>query len=487
MLTITINGIDQTDKVLLRSFRVEQILTQEADSARFSLLAPTTAPEVMQEVVIMNGAEKVFAGVVMNVNLKYDSQQAIHDVVCKDYTELMDGKFVIEDFKNNTVAYILDFIKTHYMPAGFTINCEVDQTINYVKFNFLKPSQCLKKLAELVLGDWYVDYDKVVQFITKGTYQAPFTLSDSNNKFKSGTLQIKKDASQIKNVVFVRGGEYQGAIFTENITADGERATFNLAYKYANLSVELDTVAQTIGIDNITDPTTVDVLYNFAEKALKFPEENKPTTGQVLTISGNPYIPVYVKAEEIGSISKYGTKEHKIVDNNIKTKEAAIERASAELEAFNAEQNDGSFQTYEAGLRAGQLLEINSTILGVSENFVINKVSIQAESPTLMRYDVSLTTKEKFDLIRLLQQLLDRTEIGEDRTDEVLEKLYKMLEGFTIQELIVRTEPKAAPETMTIGETFRKDFPVEFVLTPYQIQDDDDPKRPFLLDRSLLI
>jgi len=486
MLTITINGIDQTDKVLLRSFKVEQILTQEADSARFSLLAPATAPEVMQEVVIMNGTEKVFAGVVMNIVLKYDSQQAIHDITCKDYAELMDGKFVIEDFTGETVADILDFIKIYYMPAGFTINCEVDQTINFIKFNFMKPSQCLRKLAELVLGDWYVDYDKVVHFIVKGTYQAPFNLSDTNNKFRDGTLQIKKDASQIKNVVFVRGGEYQGSSFTENITADGERATFNLAYKYANIEVELDTVAQTVGIDNITDPTTVDVLYNFSEKALKFPEASKPTTGQILTITGNPYIPVYVKAEEIGSISKYGIKEHKIVDSTIKTKQAAIDRASAELEAFNAEQNDGSFQTYEAGLRTGQTIEINSDTLGISGSFVINKLSIQAESPTLLRYDVTLTTKEKFDLIKLLQQLLDRTEIGEDRTDEVLEKLYKMLEGFAVEELIVRTTPETITETITIGETVRDDFPVEFVLTPYEIQGDDDPKRPFLLDRSLL-
>jgi hypothetical protein len=487
MITITINGIDQTEKVLLRSFKIEQILTQEADSARFSLLAPATAPEVMQEVVIMNGAEKIFAGVVINVNLKYDSQQAIHDVVCKDYTELMDGKFVIEDFTGETIADILDFIKTYYMPAGFTINCEVDQTINFVKFNFLKPSQCLRKLAELVLGDWFVDYDKVVHFIAKGTMQAPFNLSDGNNKFKNGTLQIKKDASQIKNVVFVRGGEYQGALYTENITADGERATFNLAYKYANLAVTLDGTPQTIGVDYITDPATKDLLYNFAEKAIKYPEESKPAVGQILSITGNPYIPVYVKAEEIGSISKYGTKEHKIVDNSIKTKQAAIDRASAELEAFNAEQNDGSFQTNEHGLRAGQMIEIHSDILGVSGGFIINKVAITAESPTIIKYDVSLTTKEKFDLIKLLQQLLDRTEIGEDRTDEVLEKLYKMLEGFAVQELVVRTTPKNPAEEMTIAETMRKDFPVEFVLTPYQIQDDDDPKRPFLLDRGLLI
>lgn len=487
-MIITINGVDQTSKVIARTFRIEQILTQEADTARLSLLDPDTIPDILQEIIVEDDASnKIFAGVVLNINIKYDSNQAIYELTCKDYTELMDGKYVVDDFTNETVADIIDYIITTYLPSGFTLDCQVSQTISYIKFNYDKASSCFKKLAELVIGDWYVDYDKVIHFIDKSTFASPFSLTDDGNKFIKGSLVIKKDASQIKNTVFVRGGEYLGSNYTETIIADGSQTTFNLAYRYDNISVSVAGVGKTVGIDNIDDPSTVDCLYNFGEKTIKFPSASKPTSGQSVAISGLPYIPVYVRAEEIGSISKYGVKEFKIIDANIKSKQGAIDRAKAELQSYNEALSDGSFSTYETGLRTGQQIGVNSVVLGVNEQFIISKLSIIAESPNLLRFDATLTTLERFDLIGLLQKLLDRTEIGEDRTDEVLEKLYNSYEAISVEESIERMTPMDGSEEMSIGENIRRDpFTIVFVLTPYTVIDENDPNRPFLLDLGLL-
>jgi hypothetical protein len=491
-MTITINGTDQTGKVILRTFRIEQVLTQEADTARFSLLSPDTIPVLLQEVIILDAlSARIFAGVVINIVTKYDGLQAVYEITCKDYSELMDGKYVVENYTSQTVSYILNDILTKYLPAGFTVNCAVTQTISYIKFNYEKPSQCFKKLAELVLGDWYVDYNKVVRFVSKSTTSAPFGVTDANNKVTKSSLQIRQDASQIKNTVYVRGGEYLGSSYTETFSADGQQTTFPLAYQYSGLTVTVAGVSKTVGIDNITDPATVDCLYNFTEKAVKFPSASKPTVGQAVAVSGLPYIPVYVKAEESASVNKYGVKEFKIVDSNIKSKQGAIDRAKAEIQSYNESLNDGSFSSYETGLRAGQQINIASTILGITDDFVINRLTIVAESASLLRYDAQLTTMENFTLVQLLQQLLDLTQLGEDKTDEVLEKLYNIYETATIEEAINIIATLFAPETATIGENVRNDpfgagvLP-SFVLTPYSVVDENDTKRPFIVENSFL-
>lgn len=486
-MTITINGIDQTDKVILNTFRIDQVLTQEVDSAKFSLLNPEVVPDVMEEVVITNGSNTIFAGIILNINIKSKSKQAIYEITCKDYTEELDGKYVVEDYSNETVENIINDILSKYVPSGFILECDVAQTISYIKFNYSKPSQCLKDLADLVLGDWYVGYNKTIYFISKSTFSAPFSITDDNNKIIKGSLVVKKDASQIKNTVFVRGGEYLGSSYTEKFVADGDQTTFNIAYQYSNLSVSVNGTAKTVGVDNLTDASTVDCLYNFSAKTVKFPDASKPTSGQVVSITGLPYIPVYVKAEELGSISKYGVKEFKIVDSNIKSKQGAIDRAKAELQSYNESLSSGSFSSYETGLRTGQQINIDSEILKVSSAFVINRLSISAESPSLLRFDATLTTLEDFDLIQLLQNLLDRQEIGEDKTDEILEKLYNLYETMSVGESITRMTPVHADEELIIGENIRKDpFTVECVLAPYTVIDENDPKRPLFLDRGFL-
>lgn len=492
-MKVLINGVDQTQYINIRTFRIDQALTSEVDSAKFTLTQPAVAPEILQEVIITdNDDNRIFAGVVLNVVLKYDTLMAIHEVSCKDYTELMDGKYVVEDFSNTPLDEIIQSVIDVYLPAGFTLNCQVSQTISFVKFNYLKPSQCLKKLAELVMGDWYVDYNKVIHFIDKTTMQAPFIIMDNNGKMIKQTLQIKKDASQIKNTVYVRGGEYLGAQQIEKFIANGQQAIFNLAYKYSGLEVTLNGSPLSIGIDFISDPESVDVVYNFAEKVIKFREDNTPELDDEIEVKGLPYVPVYVKAEESTSISDYGVKEFKIVDNSIKSKQAAIDRARAEIESYYRELNDGSFQTYQNGLHVGQQIQINSEILGINKFFIINRLSIVVdasnEDRNILKYNVGLTTKEKFDLIQLLQRLLDRAEIGEDKTDEVLEKLYYLFETLTISETIIRRTPKNDEQAITIGEEIRRDpFAIKYVLCPYKVVDENDSKRPFLLDRGRLI
>jgi hypothetical protein len=265
----------------------------------------------------------------------------------------------------------------------------------------------------------------------------------------------------------VRGGEYQGDYYTEIQKADGKKTTFVSAYKYANIAVTKGGVSQTVGIDFISDPATKDCLYNFNEKAVKFPIA--PTDGTEIAISGNPYIPVYIKAKDGASVLEYGEREFKIVDSSIKTKQGARDRASAELETYKRQINDGTFTTYEAGLRTGQTINISSASRGLNDNFIISRMRISAESDTLLRYEAELVNTKNYNILTLLQRLLDRTEVGESKSDEVLDKIITIDDEATAADSITIVAPVNIAEAATATDTVtaqEPDYAVQFVLGP---------------------
>jgi hypothetical protein len=222
-------------------------------------------------------------------------------------------------------------------------------------------------------------------------------------------------------------------------------------------------------------------------KTLRFRSDNKPTAGQLVEITGLPYIPVYIKSEESASVTKYGVKEFKIVENKIKSKGGAIDRAQAELETYRESLNDGSFYTLKKGLRAGQKINIQSTKRGLNKDFYISRLSITAPTKSQLKYSANLISAPTYDIVGLLQQLLDRTEVNESREGEILEKIYNLYEDLTIDEAIAISEPMEVAESISISENVRKDpWTLECVLAPYQVTGDSDNKREFLLDHGIL-
>lgn len=484
-MQILINSVDQTSKTDRSSFEVEQVLTQEVDTMRLTLVAPDTIPVLADEVIVYDGdSNKIFAGILVGIEIRTAQNVVVYDLTFKDYTELMDGRLVIDSFDDQMTSDIIDAIVAEYLPAGFTVDCDLDVSVGYVAFNFEKPSRCMARLAELVGGDWYVDYDKVIHFFRSADISAPWVITDTNGKIQVDTLKIKNDLSQIRNIIYVRGGEYQGDAYTETQKADGKKTTFVSAYKYANITVTKGGAAQTVGIDFIDDPTSKDCLYNFNEKAVKFP--TAPADGVEIAIGGNPYIPVYIKAKNDASIDEYGEREFKIVDSSIKTKQGARDRAKAELDAYKAQINDGTFSTFESGLRTGQTININSASRGINDNFIISRLRIAADSDTLFRYEAELVSFKSYGILTFLQQLLDRTEVGENKGDEVLDKIITVDEAVTASDSVVVVDPVDIVEAATAADEITvqdPDYDVQFVLGP---QLPSTTKRVFNLNGSKL-
>lgn len=448
-IVLEINDVDKTSEVIVDSVNLQRALTNQIDTLSFEIMRADSSgykPTINQKVEILEDSVLIFGGQIVSMEESVNGMVEVVKVTCKDFSFDMDKKLVVKTYEAMTVTDIIADINTSFLPAGYTVtNAVCPITINYIAFNYELPTKCLQQLAQITDYDWYVDESKNIYFFQKGTVAAPFSLSDTNGNYIYNSLKISKDIRNLRNSIIVRGGTYKGPSYTEDQEADGDKTTFVFAYKYSDAVFKVNGVTKTVGIDFIDDATAFDALYNFNEKALKFPTGTKPTAGQIVTVTGLPHIPVVTKIANAASVAEFGEFQYKIVDKSIGSKEAARDRARAELAGWAEEVNEGEFRTYSTGLKVGQKILIESTNRGISDYFIISRISSRMHTPTTMIHTVNLVTKQTYGMIEFLQNLL----IQKDKeiqisADEVLDLVLQLVDQMTMTDSVA-TSSKSGP------------------------------------------
>jgi len=396
-----------------------------------------------------------------------------------------------------TVNVVIDDVRlvqasTYFSQTG--VDDADSPTLGSVKFNYEQVSDAIKQIADAVGNDWYINPSRVLYFYQASGVSAPFSLTSSSpsvtsQNFVWNSLQVSDDLSTLKNQIYVRGGEYQGNSSTYDQTADGNSINFRSPYKLKNITIAVNGVSKTVGVDNLDDPASFYALYNFEEKNLKFPSANKPASGDVVRMVGNPMIPVIVKRGDATSIAQYGIFEHVVIDKSITTLQGARDRAAAELRNYRNSLVEGSFKTDTAGLRAGQTISINVTTLGVNDTFVIQTVTYRMKSPTEMIYECKLVSTRSFGIIEYLLTVLRNERKQIDINDsESVDLVQDITEVVTTADSWTQGAQDNASETITIGEATNDQLNhgTIFVLTPYTPSGFADTKRPFILNGSPL-
>lgn len=183
-----------------------------------------------------------------------------------------------------------------------------------------------------------------------------------------------------------------------------------------------------------------------------------------------------------------GEYEYLVVDKSINSQVAARERAAAEMRTYGETLSEGEFETETSGLRAGQRILINSTLRGINEYFIINRVTSVMMSPTSMTYKISLVTTKTFDFIAVFKKLL----LAENKKivitdDELLNLTETIPETMTMTDTCFTGQPHPrSTETLSMAETFTPqsiDYDVQFVFGPWT---PSGHKRVFILNGSRL-
>lgn len=494
MLTLTIGGVDVTTRIKVGTLKKDDNINNKTDTLSFTIESYTGnsyTPALDAEVILTVDSVITFGGRILSYDQNVSAEKVIiYDVTCKDYAIDADRLLIQEQFNNETVDDIIAFLVANYATDFTTVNVNCPITITTITFDRITLSQALAKLAALTNYSYYYDYTKDIHFFERNQEAAPFNLTDTSNNYIPSSLVISRDISQLRNQVYVRGGEIEGAARTELFNGDGVKKTFVLGNKFSSKpTVIVGGVTKTVGIDFLDQETDFDCFWSFAQKYIRFKDSTVPASGtNNISVTGIPLFTLVMRVSDNASILQYGVFEFAAEDKSIKSRDEAKTFGIAQLQAYASDVVEGSFKTYTAGLRSGQLISITSAWRGITEDFLIQKVSFALVNKDVYIYTVTLATLKTMGIIDFLVNLL-RTgrESAGDSTIENLEKVLFESEEVTFNEvLVVSKVHNPQTESVTIGEAtpvLVKNNGTKFVAGPYV---PTGVNRVFILDGSRL-
>lgn len=216
--TVLLGGTDITDHVdFERLVKAESALNEELDTCELTLVRiselSATILRGWQELVVLNGSDKVFGGFVLNKNKKPARNSALNDLIlsASDYAAYLEKVYINREFLNMTDAEIIAEVFTDPDLADYDgeTYVAVIRTIPRVVCNRWSVRELLNWLVEQNGGYWYVDYDKRVHMFGTIENRAPFDVTmdtTDSTRERAENVEVNEDAAGVVNVVEVIGG-----------------------------------------------------------------------------------------------------------------------------------------------------------------------------------------------------------------------------------------------------------------------------------------
>ena len=397
--SLKIAGIERWPDLESKSLKIEQALTYSVDACSFSVKGDM--PSEGEEVIVEQDGIRYFAGIIIMVELAktfVDKSIKVWKVDCDDYTPFLDRRLVVETYENMPADEIFRDVVEKYCP-GFTSGGIQSgaPTVEYMVFNYLRPSECFKQLCDYVGWHWQPDYYKDLKFFSPESLasQAPLTLEPR------GPFRFKKhsiDTQGLRNRVYVRGGTMLSDLQILQWKADGVARTWVLPWKPYEADLSVGAVPQSVGVENVDEEESNDYMLNLNEKYVRCSTQTAtPVEGTTISLTARQDIDVITMIEDLVSQTALaavqggdGVYEHTITDDSLVTIAVAEAAGYADLREHANPRVKGTFETETPGWAPGQLVTINLPDRGVSGTFLVQKVNLSPSwnNPSFWSYQV---------------------------------------------------------------------------------------------------
>jgi len=482
---------ERIENILVNTLKVSKVLDNKRDQVNFKIRNNgVIVPNFRDVIKIYDGLDLIFSGIVIDVkseNETISSKGVMLEVKGADYGYLLEKRLIGKTYENQSIHDIIADMLSTNAPTGFNAdNAQVGIEVDKVVFNQIPIATAIQRLADLLNYRWYVDENKSVHLFEKTQEKAPQDITDTSGNYIYKSLRRTASGSQLINRIKIRGGEYDGEIYTDSITVSGNATkSFNLPYKVSDLSVSLNGVAQDVGVDNINDFTNYDVLYNYQNQSFRF--ETALADGDIIEFSGRPKIRVFAIAEDTDSVEAYGVQEKMIRENDIRSNKIARKRASAELYAYAQPLIDAQFETYNKFLELGMNINVQSNASGADDTLIISRIDYRLIDAETFMYKVELVSNKRMDLISMLAKILQPDELDIDEA-ETSEEIYADNAEMGIEEDITVVNPIEDFDSFEVQEDILIDpvapEDIEWIFGYYHPTSDTDPKRMAKFDRT---
>jgi hypothetical protein len=387
--TIAGNVVDVSKSSLNANDRIN-----ERTTCSFTVIEPSFEIDIGMEVSITDGATTVFKGTV-DQQSEYTDKGHVKYVAlgCVDFSQLIDKRMVYDTFVNTLAGTIVRSLITSFfsgegVTAGIIHN---GGTISKAVFNYDNGNEAMNLLVDLTGLNWYIDENKQLHFIDRSSQTAPFNLSDGSMNYHG--LQVKKKRGQYRNRQYLRAGHDKTSLITKEKPTpapDGTSQTFvvrfPLAQKPSVFIDDVEVLSSDIGIKGLDQNKKW--YWNKESNAVIQDSSSVPLSStQKIEITYYGLYPLRVVADNTEEIDLRKAKEggtglYESVDQQaeIDDRDTAFDYAFARLDKFGIIPREITFNTYDSGLKAGQLLEINNTKHNLSGNYLIESVTVRDDA-----------------------------------------------------------------------------------------------------------
>lgn len=396
-MTLTIAGVDRSSQVLWQTLQRTAVLTSQVDTLQFSMRFTdaqlSSIPRPTQEVVLSIAGVKEFGGVIVNAPRAFlgDSRTGEIEVqvTAQDYQTLLGRRLAARSYQNQSAGSIVTDLVG--IIGGFnTANVQAGPMVTDWRVNYQTVADAIEALATATGYEWWIDYNKNVYFQQPTAPTAPWNLTEAATPPYMATASYSNlvyidDVSQVRNLVYVKGATVQSNIVTQRETGDGVTRAWGLTLGQkvvrGTLTMTVGGVAQTVGEKNQIDPSTVQWLVDYENRVVEATSGTAtPGSGVSIVFQYRYESTILINARDNESINTYGIWEHILVNEDIKSRETAIQVAKAEL-ASSAWPDIGlQYSTTRPGLAVGQVQTVDIPRLGISGDFLIREVRLRTPS-----------------------------------------------------------------------------------------------------------
>jgi len=456
-LITTVGGIDVSNLIKLSSIEITDELNQ-INTLKFKMSGTASdRPEIGEEVIMTYNGNRIFAGTIDDITEREYGGKLLWEIECVDYNQLCNRFLVIESYRDLTAGQIVRNIINNFMPnEGVTVNnVEDGPTVVEAIFNYETVAKALDRLSDKTGYVWYIDYNKDMHFHDRSTNSAPISITDENKY--AYNFQVHKTREEFRNAQYIRAGKDKTDTRTEYFVGDGKRQTFTVKFPIAEEPiVKVNDQIKTVGIRGAE--TGYDWYWNEEEKEITQDDNGTPLTEtDVLSVTYKGLFPIVVAAEKGQAIEERKAVEggsgryYDIQDMpNIKNSEAALEEANGLLAKYGTIPETVTFDTFEDGLRSGQLIYIKKSMHDIDGFYLISSVigkpaGFNFGKLVFMYSITALSGTNVGGWIKFFKKMAQAGRIFVIRENEVLIKLKTFEEKLKISDSL--TIEKGAPES----------------------------------------
>jgi hypothetical protein len=413
-----------------------------------------------QPVDVYDGEELIFSGVIETAVKNKNTVDMVHDIQCIDWHYLADKRIMAKAYENELAGDIIkDIISTYLADEGVTEGTIQDGAlVTEAVFNYVPITDAINAIAEKAGFLWYIDYDKRLYFMERGTTAAPFPVT--NKDMLKGSIQLMNGNPQYRNKQYIKGGRDITDPQTQSFKGDGVNQTFVVGYPIAKVpTVTLNDVPQTVGIRGLEE----NKQWYWAKGDNTITQSNNGipiSTSDTLKVTYQgefDIVVVSVNLEEIEgrkSIEESGTGivEDVFDDMSVTTRTAAFELADSKIRKFAKISNQLRFTTDKPGLQPGQLLHVELPDYGLNTDMLIDKVTISTECKgQIIWYDIEAVegpqneswTKMFRSMATRGQAFVVRENISDEQVLVTLEQFFKEWEEIETPNIFYEVYPSA--------------------------------------------